>query len=72
MLAIETFLGATRLAESSKDPVGLLRERVTSKGGTTEAALNSFNADHLNEAIRRGIQAAAARGRELGEQLGKD
>jgi pyrroline-5-carboxylate reductase len=72
LLAIETFLGATRLAESSKDPVGLLRERVTSKGGTTEAALNSFNADGLNVAIRRGIQAAAARGRELGEQLGKD
>ncbi|MBI5783886.1 MAG: pyrroline-5-carboxylate reductase [Rhodocyclales bacterium] len=72
LLAIETFLGATRLAESSKDPVGLLRERVTSKGGTTEAALNSFNADHLGEAIRRGVQAAAARGCELGEILGKD
>lgn len=72
LLAIETFLGATRLAVSSNDPVGLLRERVTSKGGTTEAALNSFNSDHLNEAIRRGVQAAAARGRELGELLGKD
>jgi pyrroline-5-carboxylate reductase len=72
LLAIETFLGATRLAESSKDPISLLRERVTSKGGTTEAALNSFNVDHLNAAIQRGVQAAAARGRELGELLGKD
>jgi pyrroline-5-carboxylate reductase len=72
LLAIETFLGATRLAESSADPVGLLRERVTSKGGTTEAALRSFDADHIAEAIRRGVNAAAARGRELGEILGKD
>jgi pyrroline-5-carboxylate reductase len=72
LLAVETFTGAARLAENSKDPVGLLRERVTSKGGTTEAALNSFNADQINEAIRRGVHAAAARGRELGELLGKD
>jgi pyrroline-5-carboxylate reductase len=71
LLAIETFIGAARLAESSKDPVGLLRERVTSKGGTTEAALNSFNADSVYAAIKRGVEAAAARGRELGELLGK-
>lgn len=70
-LAIETFLGATRLAESRDEPVGLLRERVTSKGGTTEAALRSFDADRVGESIRRGIHAAAARGRELGELLGK-
>jgi pyrroline-5-carboxylate reductase len=71
LLAVETFLGAARLAENSKDPVGLLRERVTSKGGTTEAALNSFGADGVNVAIQRGVHAAAARGRELGEQLGR-
>jgi pyrroline-5-carboxylate reductase len=71
LLAVETFIGAARLAENSKDPVGVLRERVTSKGGTTEAALNSFGADGINVAIRRGVHAAAARGRELGELLGK-
>jgi pyrroline-5-carboxylate reductase len=71
-LSIETFLGATRLAESSADAVALLRERVTSKGGTTEAALKSFDADHLREAIERGVRAAAARGRELGDLLGRD
>jgi pyrroline-5-carboxylate reductase len=71
LLAVETFLGATRLAESSKDPVALLRERVTSKGGTTETALRSFEAEQVGAAIRRGVQAAAARGRELGELLGK-
>ena len=72
LLAVETFLGAARLAESSNDPVALLRERVTSKGGTTEAALKSFDADHLRAAIERGVHAAAARGRELGDLMGKD
>lgn len=72
MLAVDTFLGAARLAESSTDPVGLLRERVTSKGGTTEAALNSFAADGIKAAIKRGVYAAAARGKELGDLLGRD
>jgi pyrroline-5-carboxylate reductase len=71
LLAVETFLGAAQLAESNADPVALLRERVTSKGGTTEAALKSFEADRIGAAIQRGVQAAAARGRELGELLGK-
>ena len=71
-LAVDTFLGAARLAESSPDPIALLRERVTSKGGTTEAALKSFDADHLREAVERGVRAAAERGRELGDILGKD
>ncbi|MDR1969534.1 MAG: pyrroline-5-carboxylate reductase [Burkholderiaceae bacterium] len=72
LLSMTTFLGAARLAESSAEPVSLLRERVTSKGGTTEAALASFAADGINAAIRRGAQAAAKRSHELGEQLGKD
>jgi pyrroline-5-carboxylate reductase len=71
-LAVETFLGAARLAENSSDSVTKLREQVTSKGGTTEAALKSFDTDHLRQAIERGVQAAAARGRELGDLLGKD
>jgi pyrroline-5-carboxylate reductase len=72
LLTVETFLGAARLAENSSDPVSLLRERVTSKGGTTEAALKSFDADRLRETIDRGVRAAAERGRELGELLGRD
>jgi pyrroline-5-carboxylate reductase len=72
VLAVETFLGASRLAESSADPVAVLRERVTSKGGTTEAALKSFDADGLREVIERGVLAAAGRGRELGELMGRD
>jgi pyrroline-5-carboxylate reductase len=71
-LAIETFLGAARLAQSSPEAVATLRQRVTSKGGTTEAALNSFDADGMKAAIERGVLAARARGRELCEILGQD
>jgi len=52
--------------------VSVLRERVTSKGGTTEAALRSFEADGIRAAIERGVLAAQARGRELCDLLGKD
>lgn len=71
-LAIETFIGASRLAEQSPDSVSVLRERVTSKGGTTEAALAMFNAGKVNQAIRAGVHAAANRGRALGDEMGKD
>jgi pyrroline-5-carboxylate reductase len=71
-LSIETFIGAARLAEGSAEPVATLRERVTSKGGTTAAALQSFDADRVKAAIMRGVLAADTRGRELGEIMGKD
>lgn len=71
-LAVETFLGAARLADSTTEPVSSLRERVTSKGGTTAAALDSFAADAIAAAIERGVQAANARGKELGDILGQD
>jgi len=71
-LTLETFLGAARLAAASPEPVSVLRERVTSKGGTTEAALSSMAADHVREAVVRAIRAASERGRQLGEELGKD
>ncbi len=72
LLAIETFLGASRLAEASEEPVGVLRERVTSKGGTTAAALDAFASLRVGVSIGHGIAAAATRGRELCDQLGKD
>jgi pyrroline-5-carboxylate reductase len=71
-LSIETFLGAARLAEQSSESISTLRERVTSKGGTTEAALLSFGTSGIASAIEHGIMAAEARGRELGDLLGKD
>jgi pyrroline-5-carboxylate reductase len=70
-LSVETFLGAARLAEQSSESIVALREKVTSKGGTTEAALLAFGAGNVAAAIEHGIIAAAARGRELGEILGE-
>jgi len=72
VLAIETFVGAARLAEQTPEQVSVLRQRVTSKGGTTEAALASFEASGLHDAILRGVMAAMERGRELGDEIGRD
>jgi len=48
----------------------VLRERVTSKGGTTEAALRTMAEAGVKDGIVAGVKAAEARGRELGKQLG--
>jgi pyrroline-5-carboxylate reductase len=71
-LAIETMRGAAELAARSSEPAAVLRERVTSKGGTTEQALASMNADGVRDAIVRAIHAANRRARDLGDELGRD
>jgi pyrroline-5-carboxylate reductase len=71
-LALATFTGAAQLAAQSDEPVDVLRQRVTSKGGTTHAAITSMEAAGVKQAIVEAMKAAAARGRELGEELGKD
>jgi pyrroline-5-carboxylate reductase len=71
-LVLDTFKGAAQLAASSSDSVATLRERVTSKGGTTERALASMAKDKVKEAIVRAIHAANERGQELGDELGKE
>jgi pyrroline-5-carboxylate reductase len=71
-LALETVLGSARLAAASKEPPGVLRERVTSRGGTTAAALAVFEAEGLAEKFRRAVAAASRRGAEMGELLGRD
>ncbi|MCK6406191.1 MAG: pyrroline-5-carboxylate reductase [Rhodocyclaceae bacterium] len=71
-LAIETTLGAAKLAAQSDEPASVLRERVTSKGGTTAAALDKMAECGVLAGIVAGVKAAEARGRELGEQLGRD
>jgi len=71
-LALATFTGAAQLAAQSDEAVEVLRQRVTSKGGTTYAAISSMEAAGVREAIGAAMKAAAARGRELGEELGKD
>lgn len=69
-LAIETVQGAAALAAQSSEPASVLRERVTSKGGTTEAALNTMADMGVKAGIVAGVKAAQARGQELGKLLG--
>ena len=70
-LAVETFLGAAKLAAASDEELATLRARVTSKGGTTERALLTMESAAVKANIMRAIQAAAERSRELGDELGK-
>ncbi len=69
-LALQTALGAAKLAHESAETPATLRERVTSKNGTTERALLSMQANHVREHIVTAAKAAAARSREMGEELG--
>jgi pyrroline-5-carboxylate reductase len=71
-LAKHTVLGAARLAVASEKEPAELRKDVTSKGGTTEAALNVFAEEKLAERFMRAVEAASRRGEELGKELGKD
>ena len=71
-LAQQTFVGASQLAAQATEPIALLRERVTSKGGTTYAGLMSMAEAGVGPGIVAGVQAAAARGREMGEEFGRD
>lgn len=68
-LSVETFSGACALAAQSSDPLGELRRRVTSKGGTTERALETMEAHSVKAAIIAAVHAAAARSKELGDAL---
>jgi pyrroline-5-carboxylate reductase len=71
-LALHTILGAAKLAASSSEPPATLRKNVTSKGGTTEAALNVFEEEKLAERFGRAVRAASRRATELGDELGKE
>ena len=69
-LALATFAGASALALASNDPPSVLRERVTSKGGTTYAALTSLESSHVKSAFVKAIKAAQRRATELGNEFG--
>ncbi len=70
-LAIATFSGAASLAGASHEPPQLLRQRVTSKGGTTYAAISAMDAAGIKPAFVKAMQAAEHRARELGDEFGK-
>lgn len=65
-LAAQTFQGASKLLCSGTESAEVLRQRVTSKGGTTEAALRQFQEHGFEDIVRAAVRAAAARSRELG------
>lgn len=71
-LALHTVLGAAKLAASSSEPPATLRKNVTSKGGTTEAALKVFHEEKLAERFMRAVEAASRRATELGREQGED
>lgn len=66
-LAVQTVLGAARLAAETGEHPALLREAVTSPGGTTAAALGVLEAAAVRSAFADAVNAAAERSRELGQ-----
>ena len=70
-LAVATFSGAASLAAASTESPEVLRQRVTSKGGTTYAALTAMEASGMKASFVKAMQAAEARARELGDEFGK-
>jgi len=71
LLTLQTAFGAAKMALESSEDVNILRHRVTSPGGTTERAIKSFQGDGLEALVRKALQAAAERAKELGIELGK-
>ena len=70
-LAVGTFAGGTQLAADSPEPLATLRERVTSKGGTTYAALTAMEQAGVNAAFVQAMHAACARAKERGDEFGR-
>jgi pyrroline-5-carboxylate reductase len=70
LLTLQTAFGAAKMALESDEAPGVLRQRVTSPGGTTEAALDTFRDGDLEALVRRALTAARDRGVTLGELLG--
>ena len=70
-LVMGTFAGAIKLAQSSSVDVAVLRQQVTSKGGTTERAVAHMEATSVAEHVSQAVQAAFTRAVELGEEFGK-
>jgi pyrroline-5-carboxylate reductase len=65
-LTLQTAFGAAKLALNSDVDPAELRRRVTSPGGTTEAAIKQFDSEGFRELVDRALGKAAARSTELG------
>lgn len=69
-LAVATFAGASALAKASSEPPQVLRQRVTSKGGTTFAAISSMEDNDVRALFIDAMYAARERAKELGDEYG--
>ena len=70
-LAAQTVLGAAKLVQASGEHPAVLRDRVTTPGGTTAAALRKLEDRGLRAALLSAVSAATARSRELNRKTGK-
>lgn len=70
-LVIETFVGASLLARQSSESPQVLREQVTSKGGTTHAAITTLEQADVKAWVVKAVVAARQRAHELGVSFGE-
>lgn len=69
-LSIQTCLGAGQLASESEDSLSLLREKVTSPGGTTHAAISRFQSDNLKSLVKNAMRDCADRAEQMAKEFG--
>lgn len=72
LLVQQTALGAAKIALESAESPAQLRERVTSPGGTTQKAIETFQENGFAELVSKALQAAKERSIEMSKQLGAD
>jgi pyrroline-5-carboxylate reductase len=72
LLALQTVFGAAKMALESQEDAATLRQRVTSPGGTTERAINTFQEGGFEKLVSKALYAAAERSRELAKEFGSN
>ena len=66
-LVQQTALGAAQMVANNDIPISELRAKVTSKGGTTNAAINSFINDGLEQIVTNAMNSALHRAKEMAQ-----
>jgi pyrroline-5-carboxylate reductase len=68
-LTLQTALGAARLASEQNIPIATLRRNVTSPGGTTEQALQAFQAEKLDRVVGKAMDACHQRAEQMAKEF---
>ena len=71
LLTLQTTFGAAKLALESGEPLDTLRQKVTSKGGATQAGLSSLETDGIRKLLQHALESARLRSHELSAQFGR-